>query len=81
MCDVLLQRLQHPARDLDRPRTGPDRSPARARERRAELATLAFTGLRLGELLELRWRDVDLASGRLSVRESKADAGQRTQVS
>ena len=31
MCDVLLQRLHYPARDLDHPRKGPDRSPARAR--------------------------------------------------
>jgi integrase len=38
----------------------------------AVLATLAYvaagTGLRLGELLGLRWADVDLAQGRLAVR-------------
>jgi len=45
--------------------------------RRAILATLAFAGLRIGELLELRWRDVDLASGTLSVGRSKTDAGVR----
>jgi integrase len=46
--------------------------------RRAILATLTFAGLRIGELLELRWRDVDLAAGRLTVRASKTDAGART---
>jgi integrase len=38
-------------------------------------ATAICTGLRIGELLALRWQDVDLASGRLTVRESKTDAG------
>jgi integrase len=33
--------------------------------------------LRIGELLVLRWRDVDLASGWLRVGESKTDAGRR----
>jgi integrase len=45
--------------------------------RRALLATLAFAGLRIGEALELRWRDVDLAQGRLRVRQAKTDAGTR----
>jgi integrase len=45
--------------------------------RRAMLATLAFAGLRIGELLRLRWRDVDLANGWLTVQESKTDAGRR----
>jgi integrase len=45
--------------------------------RRAMLATLVFAGLRIGELLELRWRDVDLTAGRIAVRESKTDAGVR----
>jgi integrase len=31
--------------------------------RKAMIATLTFAGLRIGELLALRWRDVDLASG------------------
>jgi integrase len=47
------------------------------RYRRALLATLAFAGLRIGELLALRWGDVDLATGRLHIRESKTDAGVR----
>lgn len=45
--------------------------------RRTLLATLAFSGLRIGELLALRWRDVDLAGGRIHVRGSKTDAGVR----
>jgi integrase len=45
--------------------------------RRATLATLVFAGLRIGELLSLRWRDVDLSAGRITVRASKTDAGMR----
>jgi integrase len=45
--------------------------------RRAILATLTLAGLRIGELVELRWRDVDLAAGRITVRASKTDAGAR----
>ncbi len=46
--------------------------------RRAIVATLALAGLRIGELTSLRWRDVDLAGGRITVGESKTDAGRRT---
>ena len=45
--------------------------------RRPLLATLVFAGLRIGELLELRWRDVDLATGWLTVGEAKTNAGRR----
>lgn len=45
--------------------------------RRPLLATLTFAGLRVGELCALRWRDVDLAGGRIKVGESKTDAGVR----
>jgi integrase len=49
----------------------------RATRRRTLLATLVFAGLRIGEALELLWRDIDLAAGRLHVRDSKTDAGMR----
>jgi integrase len=45
--------------------------------RRAMLATFIFAGLRLMELLTLRWRNVDLAGGWLRVGEAKTDAGIR----
>jgi integrase/recombinase XerC len=45
--------------------------------RRAQLATLIFSGLRISEFLALRWRDVDLAGGWLTVGEAKTDAGRR----
>jgi integrase len=41
-------------------------------------ATLAFARLRIGELLALRWRDVNLARGTIAVRDSKTGAGIRT---
>jgi integrase len=48
--------------------------------RRAMLATLLFAGLRIGELADLCWRDVDLAAGWITVGQDgdvKTDAGQR----
>jgi integrase len=45
--------------------------------RRAIVATLVFGGLRIDELCGLRWRDVDLATGRIRVGEAKTDAGLR----
>jgi integrase len=36
-----------------------------------------FAGPRIGELTALRWRDVDLAGNRITVRASKTDAGLR----
>jgi integrase len=50
---------------------------ARHLERRAMLSVLTFAGLRIGEMCGLRWRDVDLATGWLTVGESKTDAGRR----
>jgi len=51
------------------------------RLRRPLLATAAYAGLRVGELLALTWRDVDLAGGhvdgRIHVRRSKTEAGVR----
>jgi integrase len=57
-----------------------DRSAAKDRrhvQRHTMLATLTFAGLRIGEMLSLRWRDVDLASDWLTVRSAKTDAGAR----
>ena len=39
------------------------------------LATLAGAGLTMGEALALDWRDLNLATGTLTVREAKTDAG------
>lgn len=44
---------------------------------RAVLATLAGAGLRVGELCALDWRDLDLATGTLTVRDSKTPTGRR----
>lgn len=45
--------------------------------RRPLLATLAWAGLRVGELIDLRWRCVDLAGGTIRVEQSKTEAGVR----
>ncbi len=50
---------------------------ARTGGRRPFVATLVFGGLRISEACQLRWRDVDLANGRLRVGEAKTDAGVR----
>ncbi|MFN2467186.1 MAG: tyrosine-type recombinase/integrase [Gaiellaceae bacterium] len=48
-----------------------------APKHRALLSTMILSGLRVGELCNLRWRDLNLAAGRLRVEESKTDAGER----
>ena len=45
--------------------------------RRAALAAMLFAGLRAEEVSALRWRDVDLANGRLNVGSAKTSAGVR----
>jgi integrase len=50
------------------------------RRRRALLAVLTLGGLRIGEALDLRWRDVNLAGQRLRVTASKTAAGIRDVV-
>jgi integrase len=46
-------------------------------ERRCMVAVLLLAGLRISEALDLRWRDVDLASGRLTVEQGKTAAASR----
>jgi integrase len=48
-----------------------------AGEDRALLATMLLSGLRVGELCQLRWRAVDLARGILRVEDGKTDASRR----
>ena len=47
---------------------------------RTLFATGICTGLRIGELLALRWRDVNLAQGRLTVIDSKTEAGRGREI-
>lgn len=68
-----IEALLSAAGELDA-RARPDR---RHIPRQTMLAVLAFGGLRLGEMLSLRWRDVELAAGRLYVGDAKTDAGVR----
>lgn len=44
------------------------------------IATLAGAGLRVGEALALTWRDINLATGTLTVGEAKTDAGTYREV-
>jgi integrase len=67
-----IQALLDAAGELDRAAKSNGQIP-----RRAILATLTFAGLRVGELIDLRWRDVNLADGRITVGASKTDAGMR----
>lgn len=60
------------ADDLERNSSGGRKSPGR----RALVATLVFGGLRATEACALRWRDVDLAAGRLHTG-TKTEASQR----
>jgi integrase len=53
-----------------------DREPTTKGNRRAIVAVFVFAGLRISELVALRWRDVDLAAGWLHTG-SKTDAGWR----
>ncbi|HEX5172994.1 MAG TPA: tyrosine-type recombinase/integrase [Gaiellaceae bacterium] len=50
---------------------------AAAGKHRPLIATMILAGLRVGELCSIRWRDVDLAGGKLAVADSKTDAGRR----
>ena len=57
--------------DEDAPRDGD------CRRRQPLLATLMLAGLRVGEALNLRWRDVSLGTGHLNVVDAKTAAGVR----
>ena len=46
----------------------------------AMFATAICSGLRVGELLELKWGDVALRHGRITVTQSKTDAGRGREV-
>jgi integrase len=51
-----------------------------AGDHRALIATMVFAGLRVSELTNLRWRSVDLAGGKLTVEQSKTEAGEGRRV-
>ena len=72
-----LDRADHIAALLDAAGQRDQKAKVCRGQRRALLATLVFAGLRIGEALSLRWRDVDLARGTISVRDAKTDAGVR----
>ncbi len=67
-----IQALLDAAGELDREARADRQVP-----RRVILATLVYAGLRIGELLDLRWADVDLAANQITVRASKTYAGIR----
>jgi integrase len=56
------------------------RKVARTSGRRTLIAVLVFAGLRVTEACRLRWRDIDLTTGRITVRESKTGAGANRQI-
>ncbi len=73
-----LDRADHIVALLDGARDLDEQARIRRGQRRALLATLTFAGLRIGEALALRWRDVDLERGTIVVRVAKTDAGMRS---
>jgi integrase len=73
-----IDRADHIAAMLDGAGKLDQTARTRRGQRRALMATLTFAGLRIGEALSLRWRDVDLARGTITVRAAKTDAGLRT---
>jgi integrase len=72
-----LDRADHIAALLDGAGKLDDKARVCRGQRRALLATLTIAGLRLGEAQALRWRDVDLERGTITVRTAKTDAGVR----
>lgn len=77
---VHLDSAEHIAAMLEAASTidaGPD---AQTSGRRPVIATLIFAGLRAHEVAALRWRHVNLAAGRITVGESKTDAGSYREI-
>ncbi len=73
-----LPRVGRADRRDDRRRQRARRQAAGAHRRApALIATLVYAGLRIGEATALRWRDIDLANGRISVGDAKTEAGIR----
>lgn len=73
-----LDRAEHIAALIDGAARLDKESRTQKGQRRALIATLVFAGLRIGELIDLRWSDVNLADGKLKVRVSaKTEAGLR----
>ena len=70
-------RLHRRVRHLDRRRGRALARAAPTSRTRRSTVTAAYTGLRQGELLALRWRDVDLVGGLLHVRRNYTDGGRR----
>lgn len=66
-----VQAMLDAARELDAAKS------SKTAGRHAMIATLVFAGLRITEACDLRWRDVNLAAGRITVGEAKTDAGVR----
>jgi len=73
-----LDRADHIAALLDGARELDEKARAQRGQRCALIATLTFAGLRMGEALALRWRDVDLERGTIVVKAAKTDAGIRS---
>lgn len=73
-----LDRAEHIAALLDGAGELDGDARTRRGQRRALIAVLVFAGLRIGEALALRWRDVDLARGVIVVRAGKTAAAERT---
>jgi integrase len=72
-----LDRADHIVALLDAARDLDTDSRAQPGQRRVLLATLIFAGLRIGEALALRWREVDLTRTTMLIRAAKTEAGMR----
>lgn len=55
-----------------------DERPASRQKYQALIATIVFTGARIGEVLALRWQDVDLLAETISIRHSRDRNGDLT---